>query len=69
MRYFAAADSLGKVAAGQVADLVVLDADPTVDIRNVRRIHVVLADGRVYDAAARAALIDGVKRAARGTTP
>jgi len=68
-RYFAATDSLGKVAAGQVADLVVLDADPTVNIRNVRRIHVVLADGRVYDAAARAALIDGVRRAARGTTP
>jgi hypothetical protein len=48
---------------------VVLDADPTVNIRNVRRIHVVVADGRVYDAAARAMLIDGVKRAARGASP
>jgi hypothetical protein len=69
VRYLAATDSLGKVAAGHLADFVVLDADPTVDIRNIRRIHVVVADGRVYDAAARAMLIDGVKRAARGALP
>jgi hypothetical protein len=68
-RYFAATDSLGKVAAGQIADLVVLDADPTVDIRNVRRVHLVIADGRAYDAQACAALIDGVKRAAKGMAP
>ena len=68
-RYFSATDSLGSVAAGKVADLLVLDADPTVEIRNARRIHVVLADGRVYDSAARSAMIDGVKQAARGAKP
>lgn len=58
---------LGGVAAGKVADLVVLDADPLADIRNTRRIFLVVANGRVYDAEARAALIAGVKRAAQGS--
>ena len=65
-RYFAATDSLGSVAAGKVADLVVLDADPLADIRNSRRIFLVVANGRLYDAEARAALIAEVKRAAKG---
>jgi hypothetical protein len=63
-RYLAATDSLGSITPGKVADLLVLDADPTVDIRNSRRIHVVLADGRVYDAAARAAIVDAVRQSA-----
>lgn len=63
-RYFAATDSLGSVAPGRIADLLLLDADPTADIRNTRRIRVVLADGRVYDGAARAAIVDAVKRSA-----
>ncbi|HYR06185.1 MAG TPA: amidohydrolase family protein, partial [Longimicrobium sp.] len=37
-RYLGAADSMGTVAAGRVADLVLLDADPLHDIRNTRRI-------------------------------
>lgn len=64
-RYFAATDSLGSVAAGKLADLVVLDGDPLADIRNTRRIFMVLADGRVYDRAARESLIAGVKQAAK----
>jgi len=40
-------DRLGRVAAGKAADLVVLDADPTADIRNTRRIARVIHDGRV----------------------
>ncbi|HJU74255.1 MAG TPA: amidohydrolase family protein [Gemmatimonadaceae bacterium] len=63
-RYFMATDSLGRIAAGHVADMVLLDGDPIADIRNTRRIHAVLADGRVYDASTRAALIANVKRAA-----
>ena len=39
------------------ADLVLLDANPLTDIRNTRRISVVIANGRVYDAAARALLL------------
>lgn len=41
-------DSTGTVTPGAVADLVVLDADPTVDIRNVRQIALVVRRGEVY---------------------
>ncbi|PYP40324.1 MAG: hypothetical protein DMD43_08700 [Gemmatimonadetes bacterium] len=54
-------DSVGTVAPGRLADLVLLDADPLADIRNTRRVHAVVADGRLLDAAARTALL----RAAR----
>jgi imidazolonepropionase-like amidohydrolase len=37
----------GTVAVGKRADLVLLDADPTLDIRNSQRIDAVLIDGRL----------------------
>jgi imidazolonepropionase-like amidohydrolase len=40
-------DRLGLVAPGRPADLVLLDADPLLDISNTRRIVHVLKDGRV----------------------
>lgn len=43
------ADDQGTIRPGQRADLLVLDADPTADIRNTRRIHRVVKDGTVYD--------------------
>jgi imidazolonepropionase-like amidohydrolase len=43
------ADSLGTVATGQVADLVLLDADPRADIGNTRRIAGVIVNGRWLD--------------------
>lgn len=43
------ADDQGTIGAGQRADLLILDADPTTDIRNTRRIHRVVKDGHVYD--------------------
>ncbi len=61
-RYFAN-DSIGGVAAGRVADLLVLDADPLVDIGNVARIAVVVANGRPFDAAQRQALVEDARRA------
>ena len=39
----------GTVDAGKLADLVVLDADPLVDIRNVTRLHRVVKDGVIFD--------------------
>ena len=36
---------LGSIAPGQTADLVVLDANPLLDIRNARRITLVIKDG------------------------
>lgn len=61
-RYLAATDSLGTVAPGKVADLVILDANPLAAIENVRRIHAVVANGRFFDTRALAALIAGARR-------
>jgi imidazolonepropionase-like amidohydrolase len=44
----AGVDSAGTVTAGAVADLVVLDADPLADVRNVRRIAIVVRRGETY---------------------
>jgi imidazolonepropionase-like amidohydrolase len=43
------ADSLGTVEVGKVADVVLLDADPLVDIRHVGRIRAVIMGGRLFD--------------------
>jgi len=51
-RFLGAADSMGTVAAGKVADLVLLDADPLADIRNTQRIAAVVLRGRRLDRAA-----------------
>jgi imidazolonepropionase-like amidohydrolase len=42
---------VGSLEAGKLADLVVLDADPTVDIRNSDKVAQVMLGGRLYDAA------------------
>jgi imidazolonepropionase-like amidohydrolase len=57
-----ATDTLGAIARGRRADLVLLDADPLADVRNTTRIRAVVADGRVYE---RAALDELLARAAR----
>jgi hypothetical protein len=60
-RYLAATDSLGTVADGKVADLVILDADPLANVANVRKIHAVVANGRPF----RRAALDDLIAAAR----
>ncbi len=47
-RFLGAQDSLGSIARGMVADLVLLDADPLADINNLDRIAVVVANGRAF---------------------
>ena len=59
---------VGYIAAGQRADLVLLDADPLVDIRNSRRIHTVVFDGRVFGPAERTALLTFVEAQAHRLT-
>ena len=41
------ANDLGLIEAGKLADLVLLDADPLADIRNTRKIHAVIARGKL----------------------
>jgi len=53
----------GSVAVGKRADLVLLDADPTKDIRNARRIRAVVLAGRVLDRADLDALLKPASKA------
>ena len=48
-RALRATDSLGTVAAGKLADLVVLEANPLADVANVAAIRAVVANGRYFD--------------------
>ena len=45
-------DSLGTVAPGKLADLLLLDADPLENISNVKQARAVVANGRYFDYAA-----------------
>jgi len=40
---------IGSLEVGKLADLVVLDADPTVNIRNSEKVFRVMVGGRMYD--------------------
>jgi len=56
------ADSVGTIAPGKIADLVLLDANPLADIRNTRRISAVMLRGKLFDRRALDALLADVKR-------
>jgi imidazolonepropionase-like amidohydrolase len=43
-------DVRGTIAPGQTADWLIVDADPSADIRNTRRIRYVVKDGRIVHA-------------------
>lgn len=42
---------LGTIAAGKLADFIVVDGDPLADIRALRRVTLVVAGGKTYDPA------------------
>jgi hypothetical protein len=64
-RVMGLADSLSSVAVGKVADLVVLDASPLVAIGNARRIHAVIANGRLLTRDALQRMLARAEAAAR----
>ena len=45
------AEDIGSLEPGKLADMVILSADPTENIRNSERVEKVVLGGRVYDAA------------------
>lgn len=61
-RYFGLLDSLGTIAPGKLADVVLLDGNPLLDIRQTRRIAAVMIDGRLIDAGERQRLIRSAAR-------
>jgi imidazolonepropionase-like amidohydrolase len=42
----------GVIAAGKLADMVLVDGDPTKNIRDIHKITTVIKGGKVYDPAA-----------------
>ena len=44
-----AQDRLGTIAAGKLADVLIVDADPLQDIRNLQEIFAVVANGSLQD--------------------
>jgi hypothetical protein len=63
-RYFGLEQTAGSVAAGQSADLVLLDASPLTEITNVGRIRAVVVAGRFLDRTELDKLLAQVKIAA-----
>jgi len=57
-------DQLGTIAPGRLADMVVLDADPLEEVRNLQKIRLVVARGKAY---APEALLEQVRSQARQT--
>jgi len=55
-------DSVGTVQPGQLADLVLIDGNPLVDIRNTQRIRTVIVNGRVLDATKRREMLAAALR-------
>jgi imidazolonepropionase-like amidohydrolase len=50
-------DLLGSIAAGKLADLDIIDGDPSTNISDIRRVVTVIKDGKIFDARAVAAEI------------
>jgi imidazolonepropionase-like amidohydrolase len=42
-------EDFGTIETGKLADLLVLDADPLADIHNIRKLSLVMRDGRIID--------------------
>jgi imidazolonepropionase-like amidohydrolase len=45
---FGYGDKMGRIRKGLFADLIAVDGDPLTDIKNIRKIKLVIKDGIVY---------------------
>jgi len=57
--------SFGSIDPGKIADLVLLRADPLVDIKNTQKINAVIANGRTFDRESLDNLLKQVETAAK----
>jgi imidazolonepropionase-like amidohydrolase len=57
--YFDRLKDLGTVERGKLADLVLLEANPLDNITNVRKVHAVVQNGRLFEKPALANMADG----------
>ena len=48
-RYLEIEDNLGTIEVGKIADLVVVDGDPSIQIQDIRKIEIVFKEGIGYD--------------------
>jgi imidazolonepropionase-like amidohydrolase len=61
-RFLGKESVFGSVERGKIADLVLLDADPTLDVRNTQRIAAVVANGRVLARGELDGILAGVEK-------
>jgi imidazolonepropionase-like amidohydrolase len=45
---FGYGNKFGRIKKGLFADIIAVEGDPTVDIKNMRRVRMVMKDGRIY---------------------
>jgi imidazolonepropionase-like amidohydrolase len=62
-RFLRIGDAVGTVERGKIADLILIDADPLIDIANTRRISAVILRGQYYDRAGLEKIRDQVRAA------
>jgi imidazolonepropionase-like amidohydrolase len=64
-RFLGRLGELGTLEQGKLADLVLLDANPLNDVRNVGKINAVIVQGRILDRARLDIMLDEAKKSAR----
>jgi hypothetical protein len=68
-RFFEWDEAMGTVETGKLADLVLLDADPLIDIRNTRKIAAVFARGKYHSRRDLDAILNSVNPPAPAKKP